>query len=94
MHDVLKEAERLNKAQKVGYVPATVIFVLHAIQNAGLAEHFTIVGAHVLYAYESAAGMRITQSALAIEDVDLLRDARRRVKFMNELSAIPILAMK
>ena len=38
-----------------------------------------------LYAYESMAGVRITQGALATQDVDLLWDASRRVEFMADL---------
>lgn len=82
LRSALREAERLNKALKVGRVPNLVISVLQAIEDAGLAEHFTVVGTHALYAYESAAGVRIVQSALATQDVDLLWDARRRVQFM------------
>ena len=32
---------------------------------AGLAQHFVVVGTHALYAYESAAGVRIVPGALA-----------------------------
>ncbi|MFO1194699.1 MAG: GSU2403 family nucleotidyltransferase fold protein [Rhodoferax sp.] len=39
----------------------------------------------MLYAYESMAGVRITQGALATQDVDLLWDASRRVEFMADL---------
>src|SRR5262249_36516713 len=81
----LKEAERLNKALKVGRVPNIVIAVLQALEDAGLASHFTVVGTHALYAYEAAAGVRIEQAALATLDVDLLWDARRRVRFLVDI---------
>ncbi len=71
----LVDAERLNKALKVGRVPALAVAVLQAIEAAGLGKHFTVVGTHALYAYESAAGVRIVQGALATQDVDLLWDA-------------------
>ena len=73
----LTDAERLNKALKVGRVPAAVISVLQAIDEAGLGPHFAVVGTHALYAYETAAGVRIVPEALATQDVDLLWDARR-----------------
>lgn len=82
----LTEAERLNKALKVGRVPAMVVGILQAIEDAGLSEHFAVVGTHALYAYETAAGVRIVQSALATQDVDLLWDARRRVRFVTDLA--------
>jgi len=81
----VREAERLNKALKVGRVPTVVVSVLQAIEEAGLSQHFTVVGTHALYAYESAAGVRIVKSALATQDVDLLWDARRRVQFMADV---------
>jgi len=81
----LTDAERLNKALKVGRVPAAVISVLQAIDEAGLGPHFAVVGTHALYAYETAAGVRIVPEALATQDVDLLWDARRRVQFVTDL---------
>src|SRR5262245_17238545 len=53
----LKDSERLNKALKVGRVPSPVLAVLDAIEDAGLGEHFVVVGTHALYAYETAAGV-------------------------------------
>ncbi len=85
LHDALTEAERMNKALKAGRVPSKVIAVLHALEDAGLGEHFTVVGTHALYAYEAAAGVRIVQGALATQDVDLLWDARRRVSFVTTM---------
>jgi hypothetical protein len=84
----LKDAERLNKALKVGRVPSLVVSVLQAIEDAGLGQHFTVVGTHALYAYEAAAGVRIVQGALATQDVDLLWDARKRVRFMTDLAKL------
>ena len=81
----LTDAERLNKALKAGRVPNVVVSVLQALANAGLGQHFTVVGTHALYAYEAAASVRIVQGALATQDVDLLWDARRRVKFVTDL---------
>ena len=88
LRDQLKDAERLNKALKVGRVPNTVVAVLQSIEAAGLGEHFTVVGTHALYAYEAAASVRIVQGALATQDVDLLWDARKRVQFMTEIEKL------
>ena len=65
-----------------------VITVLQAIEDAGLGQHFTVVGTHALYAYESAAGVRIVQGALATQDIDLLWDACRRVRFMTDIDKL------
>ncbi len=84
----LREAERLNKALKVGRVPTLVVSLLHTLEKARLGEFFTVVGTHALYAYEAAAGVRILPGALATRDVDLLWDARKRVQFMTELERL------
>lgn len=80
----LMRHQRMNRALYVGRAPETLIQILNVIYSAGLSEYFTVVGTHALYAYESAAGVRIIQSeALATQDVDLLWDARKRVKFLS-----------
>lgn len=84
----LTDCERMNKALKAGRVPALVVSVLQTIENAGLGEHFTVVGTHALYAYETAAGVRIAQGALATQDVDLLWEARKRVRFMTDIERL------
>jgi hypothetical protein len=81
----LTEAERMNKAVKAGRTPTLVVSLLQTLEEAGLGEHFVTVGTHALYAYESASGVRIVQGALATRDVDLLWDARRRVRFLTDL---------
>ena len=84
----LGDAERLNKALKVGRAPALAVGVLQALEAANLGEHFTVVGTHALYAYESAAGVRIVQGALATQDVDLLWGARKRVRFLTDIDKL------
>lgn len=79
------EQVRLNKALRVGRVPAVVVKILDALDRSGVAEHFTVVGTHAMYAYESAAGIRFTPSAMATRDIDLLFDTRRRISFVSRL---------
>jgi hypothetical protein len=88
LRGALQDAERLNKALKVGRVPNLVISVLQTLEEAGLGPHFTVVGTHALYAYEAAANVRIVQGALATQDVDLLWDARKRVRFISSLDRL------
>ncbi|MFM8900608.1 MAG: GSU2403 family nucleotidyltransferase fold protein [Burkholderiales bacterium] len=78
-------AQRLNKAVRAGRVPSLVVDLLNKLEDSGLANHFTVVGTHALYAYEAAAGVRIVAGALATQDVDLLWDARRRVRFLADI---------
>ena len=88
LREALTEAERMNKALKAGRTPNLAVEVLQVLDGAGLAEHFTVVGTHALYAYETAASVRIAQGALATLDVDLLWDARKRVQFMTDLERL------
>jgi hypothetical protein len=88
LREALNEAERMNKALKVGRAPSLLIGVLQALADADLLAHFTVVGTHALYAYEAAAGVRIVPGALATQDIDLLWDARRRVQFMTDLQQL------
>jgi hypothetical protein len=84
----LTEAERMNKALKAGRTPNLVVSLLQVLNEAGLARHFTVVGTHALYAYETAAMVRIIPGAMATQDIDLLWDARRRVQFITDLEHI------
>lgn len=88
LREALRNAERLNKAVKAGRVPDVVVALLQTLDDAGLGQHFTVVGTHALYAYEAAAGVRIVQGALATQDVDLLWDVRRRLQFVTDLGRI------
>lgn len=81
----LIETQRQNKALKAGRTPEIVVTLLNAVRDAGLEAHFIVVGTHALYAYETAAGVRIVPGALATQDVDLLWDARKRVQFVVDL---------
>jgi hypothetical protein len=86
--EALDEAERLNKAVRAGRAPNLLVSLLKALESAGLAAHFTVVGTHALYAYEAAANVRVIAGALATQDIDLLWDARKRVQFMTDMARL------
>jgi hypothetical protein len=79
------EQQRLNKAMRVGRVPSIVVKTLNAIAKAGLQDHFTTIGTHALYAYESACGVRFMPDMLATSDIDLLFDSRKRIAFAAKI---------
>jgi len=80
--------KRLNRALFVGRAPQMLVDILAMINRAGIAEHFTVIGTHVLYAYEAAAGVRIESGdVLATKDIDLLWDTRKRVQFSITMEA-------
>ncbi len=85
----LVRQQRMNRALFVGRAPQILVDILNALSRAGLAEHFTVVGTHALYAYEAAAGVRFSPAdALATRDVDLLWDTRRRVSFLTQMKLL------
>lgn len=85
LSEALDEAQRQNKALRAGRTPDIVVKLLNALREAGLEQHFRVVGTHALYAYEAAAGVRIVRGAMAINDVDLFGDTRTRVQFAIDL---------
>lgn len=86
LRSAITRHQRLNRALYVGRAPNIVVDILNALDGAGLAEHFTVVGTHALYAYETAAGVRIVDdSALETRDVDLLWDTRKRLQFVTRM---------
>jgi hypothetical protein len=80
-----EEQRRLNRALRVGRVPPVVVDVLNVLEKAGVSEHFTVVGTHALYAYESACGVRFVPQAMATRDIDLLFDTRRHLAFFSRM---------
>lgn len=85
LSDALNTQQRMNRALRVGRVPAIVIDLLNAMEKAAISEHFTVVGTNALYAYEAVAGVRIESGALATQDVDFLLDTRKRLRLATQL---------
>ncbi len=86
LKDALTLNQKLNRAHQVGRAPAILIEILNALEDHQLSEYFTVIGTHALYAYESAAGVRILSAdAIATQDVDLLWDTRKRVSFLAHM---------
>jgi hypothetical protein len=81
----LDRHRRMNLALRVGRCPNIVQKILQQLEKQGVAEHFLTVGTHALYAFETAAGVRVMPDALATRDVDVLFDTRKRVSFFTQL---------
>ncbi len=87
LRQALNRHQKLNRVLHVGRVPPIVVEILNVLSTAGLSEHFTVVGTHALYAFETAAGVRIADtSAMETRDVDLLWDTRKRVQFVSQMN--------
>jgi hypothetical protein len=92
LHD-LREAlvrhQRMNRALHVGRAPRLLVEILNRLFESGLDDYFTIIGTHAMYAYESAAGVRIGSSdAMTTRDVDLLWDTRKKISFETHMETI------
>lgn len=85
LQEALQTAKRYNLAARVGRCPKILINILRSLEKHGLASHFLPVGTHAIYAYETAAGVRVVDGALATRDVDILSDTRKRVTFFTTL---------
>jgi hypothetical protein len=81
---------KLNRSLQVGRAPDVLVNTINALDEAGLEDHFLVVGTHALYAYESAAGVLIPSEAMATQDVDFLFDTRKRVKFFSQMHRLDV----
>ena len=82
---------KMNKVFHVGRAPDLLVAILNKLTASGLAEYFTVIGTHSLYAYEAAAGIRFNvDEALETKDVDLLWDTRKRLSFIAQMKGLDI----
>lgn len=86
LHATVERHARMNRALRVGRMPDLVIALLATLADTGLAPHFRVVGTHALYAYETAAGVRLGSDVTTTMDIDLLWDTRRRIVFAQQLA--------
>jgi hypothetical protein len=75
----LERHQKMNRALRVGRTPKIIVDILNMLEANGLSDSFMIIGTNALYAYETAAGVRINERHLATRDVDLLWDNRRKL---------------
>lgn len=86
--ETLATHKRMNKALRVGRAPNIVVDLLNKLEDSGLSSYFRVVGTHALYAYESEAGVRVDNDAVATRDIDLLWDVRKHLKFATSLERL------
>ncbi len=90
----LKQQARLNKAVRLGRLPALIGRILHALDLARAEHHFTVIGTHALYAYEAMAAVQCSMDLLASGDVDLFYDPRKPLALTAEkLDGIGLLGL-
>lgn len=87
----LERHRKINKVFHVGRAPEILVAILNKLAASGLADYFTVIGTHSLYAYEAAAGIRFKlDEALETKDVDLLWDTRKRLSFIAQMEELDI----
>lgn len=79
--DRLAAMAKVNRAMDLGRVPTLAARILRKLDEEGLlGEHLLVVGTHAMFAYEAAAGVIFDEGLTETEDLDLLWDARRRLR--------------
>jgi len=82
----LERQQRMNRALFVGRAPRMLVDILKRLHKEGLAEFFTVIGTHALYAYEARAGVLFGETeAMATQDIDFLLDVRKRISFVTKM---------
>ena len=90
----LKQQTRLNKAVRLGRLPAIIGRILHTLDLSRAEHHFMVIGTHALYAYETMAAVQFSMALLASGDVDLLYDPRKPLALTTEkLDGIGLLGL-
>lgn len=73
----------INRALGLGRVPLLGARIIRSLDDAGLlGRGLRVVGTNAIYAYEAAAGVMVDASVTATLDIDLLFDARRRLRML------------
>lgn len=88
LRETVKQHARINKALRLGRVPNVVVDTLNALAQSGLQQHFLTVGTHAIYAYEAACGVRVQTEATATQDIDLLLDTRKYLRFATTMQRL------
>lgn len=79
--ETLKRQAAVNKALKLGRVPELGATIIRALDHAGLlGRGLKVVGTNALFAYEAAAGVHLGSEVLTTEDIDILFDARIKLR--------------
>ena len=91
--DRLSEMARVNRALRLGRVPKAAANVARVLDRDGLPRrNVTIAGTNSIFAYEAAAGGFVDTSMLATGDLDILFDARVRLRLRAEAEPPSLMA--
>lgn len=79
LRDAVREAERVNKALRVGHVPPSVVDFLTRLDDARVTDSFTAVGSAAMFAYAARAGVRISKAASPVGDSGRFAGTRNKI---------------
>ena len=68
----------------LGRVPRLIGRLLRLLDQAEILGHIRVVGTNSMFAYEALAGVHLSGEVLATSDIDLLVDARRRLRIIMD----------
>jgi hypothetical protein len=81
MASTLQQLSGMARGVGIGRVPNLVAKILRRLDEFGLlGKNIMVIGTNALYGYEAVAGVMFDVGLLATTDVDLLWDARSRLK--------------
>jgi len=83
LSEAMRKQERINVALRIGRTPNVVIAILNALADAGISDHFMVIGTNALYAYETQAAVQFSGDITATTDVDLLWDSRKHLSLAS-----------
>ncbi|WP_051690571.1 MULTISPECIES: GSU2403 family nucleotidyltransferase fold protein [Acidithiobacillus] len=94
LKDRLNRQSAICRAMNLGRVSRLTGDILRALANAGLGHKTTmIIGTNALYAYESMAGVHFDSDLLATNDLDVLWDARSKLKLAAQVPGEGLIAI-
>jgi len=80
LNGIIHEQAQLNKAVKIGHMPAGTAKILRAMDERGvLGRNMVVVGTNAIYAYEALAGVMFPDELMETTDVDFLWDSRSKL---------------
>ncbi|HEY0130884.1 MAG TPA: GSU2403 family nucleotidyltransferase fold protein, partial [Allosphingosinicella sp.] len=83
LDQVIRAQAPVNRAMRLGRVPWPAARLLRRLENKRVLGHgISIVGTNALFAYERMAGAHFAGSEVTTTDIDLLFDARDRLRLL------------
>jgi hypothetical protein len=84
LEETLDRQASINRAVGIARMPLTGAKIVRALDAAGLlGKAIRIVGTNAIYAYEAAAGVFVEPGLTTTEDIDLLFDARQKIRLTS-----------